>query len=227
MFRSCLHTQPLGIGRTTFYVGGKAASSRPAPYLVLATRMAEDLIRYDVLAQEALRGVVRRILIDAGKEGLPGEHHFFIAFDTRHPGVRISDRLREKHPEEMTIVLQHQFWDLNVTETTFEVGLSFGNVPERLLVPFEALKGFFDPSVQFGLQFEVQGAEKVELKAVDTDAESGEAANVSALPALSQPRALTTAEPAEDTAAEGDEGSDGEEAGSAEVVSLDAFRKKN
>ncbi len=189
--------------------------------------MAEDLIRYDVLAQEALRGVVRRILIDAGKDGLPGEHHFFIAFDTRHPGVRISDRLREKHPEEMTIVLQHQFWDLNVTETTFEVGLSFGNVPERLLVPFEALKGFFDPSVQFGLQFEVQGAEKVELKAVETDAEGGETANVSALPALSQPRALTSTQVPEDAATGGEEASEEDDAGSAEVVSLDAFRKKN
>lgn len=180
--------------------------------------MPEDLIRYDVLAQEALRGVVRRVLIDAGKDGLPGEHHFFIAFDTRHPGVRISDRLREKHPEEMTIVLQHQFWDLIVTDHTFEVGLSFGNVPERLLVPFEALKGFFDPSVQFGLQFELQEDED----GVETDGaeEIGEeSAPVASLP--------TPAPGADGSEAAGDEDGDDEDGDSAEVVSLDAFRKKS
>ncbi|MDQ4060169.1 MAG: ClpXP protease specificity-enhancing factor SspB, partial [Pseudomonadota bacterium] len=117
--------------------------------------MAQDLIRYDILAQEALRGVVRRVLTDVARDGLPGEHHFYIAFDTRAPGVRLSQRLREQYPEEMTVVLQHQFWDLAVTEHSFEVGLSFGGVPERLQIPFSAIKGFFDPSVQFGLQFEV------------------------------------------------------------------------
>ena len=114
-----------------------------------------DLIRYDLLAQDALRGVVRKVLTDVAREGLKGDHHFYVAFDTRAPGVRISDRLHGKYPEEMTIVLQHQFWDLTVTEQTFEVGVSFGGTPERLLVPFTAIKGFFDPSVQFGLQFEV------------------------------------------------------------------------
>ncbi len=117
--------------------------------------MPTDLIRYDLLAQDALRGVVRKVLSDVARDGLKGEHHFFVAFDTRAPGVRISDRLRQKYPEEMTIVLQHQFWDLRVSDASFEVGVSFGGVPERLLVPFTAVKGFFDPSVQFGLQFEV------------------------------------------------------------------------
>ena len=116
--------------------------------------MAVDHIRYDMLAQDALRGVVRQVLTDAAKKGLPGEHHFFITFDTQAPGVRLSARMREQYPEEMTIVLQHQFWDLKVTEDHFEVGLSFGGVPESLLVPFEAIKSFFDPSIQFGLQFE-------------------------------------------------------------------------
>ena len=88
---------------------------------------------------------------------MPGEHHFYISFNTEFPGVRISPRLREKYPEEMTIVLQHQFWDLAVTEHGFEVGLSFSNVPEKLYVPFEAVTGFFDPSVKFGLQ--VRGSE--------------------------------------------------------------------
>jgi hypothetical protein len=116
--------------------------------------MAVDHIRYDLLAQEALRGVVRTVLRDAAKRGLPGEHHFFITFDTCASGVRLSSRMLAQYPQEMTIVLQHQFWDLAVTDDTFEVGLAFGGIPERLVVPFAAVKGFFDPSVQFGLKFE-------------------------------------------------------------------------
>lgn len=116
--------------------------------------MAEDLIRYDVLLQDALRGVVHRVLSEVQKTGLPGEHHFFIQFNTTAPGVRISSRLKEQYPEEMTIVIQHQYWELQVFETYFEVGLSFGSVPEKLVVPFTAMRGFFDPSVQFGLQID-------------------------------------------------------------------------
>jgi hypothetical protein len=116
--------------------------------------MAVDHIRYDILTQEALRGVVRRVLEDAARNGLPGEHHFFIAVDTRHEDVKLSARMRSQYPTEITIVLQHQFWDLVVTADRFEVGLSFGGIAERLVVPFAAIKGFFDPSVQFGLQFE-------------------------------------------------------------------------
>src|SRR5581483_658391 len=116
--------------------------------------MATDHIRYDVLAQDALRGVVRTVLGDAAAKGLPGDHHFYISFDPRAEGVKISERLRTQYPEEMTIILQHQFWDLVVTDDHFEVGLSFGGIPERLSIPFDAIKGFFDPSVQFGLQFE-------------------------------------------------------------------------
>src|SRR5918993_5018404 len=101
--------------------------------------MAEDLIRYDVLAQDALRGLVRRVLAEVARTGLPGEHHFFITFDTRHPGVRISPRLREQYPDEMTIVLQHQFWDLVVTEAHFEVALSFNGISEKLHVPLDAI----------------------------------------------------------------------------------------
>jgi hypothetical protein len=123
--------------------------------------MSTDHIRYDLLVQDALRSVVRNVLSDAGKNGLPGDHHFYVSFKTGAPGVRISNRLREQYPDEMTIVLQHQFWDLGITDHTFEVGLSFGGVPERLLVPFDAIVGFFDPSVQFGLKFEVQQPETV------------------------------------------------------------------
>ena len=117
--------------------------------------MPVDHIRYDILVQEALRGMVRDVLAEAAKnKGMPGDHHFFITFDTTAEGVRLSDRLREQYPEEMTIVLQHQFWDLKVTDEEFEVGLSFGGVAERLVVPFDAIKIFADPSVQFTLQFE-------------------------------------------------------------------------
>lgn len=113
-----------------------------------------DQIRYDLLTQQALRGVVRNVLTDAAKKGLPGDHHFFIEFDTHADGVRMSDRLRAQHPDKMTIILQHQFWNLTVNDTGFEVGLSFGGITEKLGIPFDAIKGFFDPSVQFGLQFE-------------------------------------------------------------------------
>jgi hypothetical protein len=113
-----------------------------------------DQIRYDLLTQQALRGVVRNVLTDAAKKGLPGDHHFFITFDTQADGVRMSDRLRGQYPEEMTVILQHQFWDLSVSEQAFDVGLSFGGITERLSIPFDSIKAFVDPSVQFGLQFE-------------------------------------------------------------------------
>ena len=116
--------------------------------------MPVDHIRYDILVQEALRGMVRNVLADAAKNGLMGDHHFFVTFDTTADGVQLSDRLREQYPEEMRIVLQHQFWGMKVTDEQFEVGLSFGGVAEKLVIPFTAIKIFDDPSVQFKLQFE-------------------------------------------------------------------------
>jgi hypothetical protein len=118
----------------------------------------ESTIDYEGLAQEAMRGVVRKVLARTAKNGLAGDHHFYISFDTEAPGVTLSKRLKEKYPREMTIVLQHRFWDLIVTEERFEVKLTFDGIPERLVVPFAALKVFFDPSVRFGLQFEDPGA---------------------------------------------------------------------
>jgi hypothetical protein len=115
-------------------------------------------MRYDMLAQDALRGVVRRALKIARDQGLPGEHHFYISFRSNAPGVEISEKLRKQYPEEMTIVLQHQFWNLEVNEERFSVELTFNKIPERLVIPFSAVLGFFDPTVQFGLQFQVQGA---------------------------------------------------------------------
>lgn len=183
--------------------------------------MPTDLIRYDLLAQEALRGVVRRVLVDAAREGLPGEHHFYITFDTRAPGVRLSSRMREKYPLEMTVVLQHQYRDLIVTDHAFEVGLSFGGIPERLLVPFEAVKGFFDPSVQFGLQFEVAGAdgEKGDVGVKEVGPQVGGEATPLLRPAAAR------GEETFDDAPEAAAGTPAPSTG-AEVVSLDKFRKK-
>ena len=173
--------------------------------------MATDHIRYDVLARDALRGVLRRVLVDAAEHGLPGEHHFFITFLSTADGVKLSPRLLAQYPEEMTVILQHQFWDLVVTEDRFEVGLSFGGIPERLVVPFNAIKSFFDPSVQFGLQFDPSDAMA--------------AAPAANLPAPAAPSALTVPSPSQPTAVaeKQDEVSRPE---GAEVVRLDRFRKK-
>lgn len=111
-------------------------------------------IDYEALAQEAMRGIIRAVLSQIAKSGLFGDHHFFIAFNTQAPGVALSKRLREKYPAEMTIVLQHRFWDLEVGDDRFEVKLTFDGIPERLSIPFKAVKVFYDPSVPYGLQFE-------------------------------------------------------------------------
>ena len=116
--------------------------------------MAETWLRYDRMVEDALRSVVRKALIEAAQRGLPGEHHFYITFHTERPGVGIADWLRQQYPQEMTIILQHQFWDLTVEEERFAVTLSFGGRHERLTVPLEAVTRFADPSVKFGLQFE-------------------------------------------------------------------------
>lgn len=116
--------------------------------------MAAEPIDYDTLTQDALRGVVRSVLVQAAKSGLPGDHHFYISFDTSASGVVLSKRLKDKYPAEMTIVLQHRYWDLSVEDDGFEVKLTFDGIPERLVVPFAAIRVFFDPSVRYGLQFE-------------------------------------------------------------------------
>ncbi len=120
--------------------------------------MAQDLMHYDKLIESALRGVVREALLRTARDGLRGGHHFYIGFATRAPGVSLPDPLLEQYPEEMTIVLQHQFWDLKVTDDAFSVTLSFQRRPERLVIPFAAIRSFADPSVEFVLQFEAAGA---------------------------------------------------------------------
>lgn len=195
----------------------------------------EDLIRYDILTQEAMRGVVKKIIGETAKAGLPGEHHFFISFLTGYPGVHLSNRMRERYPEEMTIVLQHQYWDLKANENSFEIGLSFDDIPENLLIPFAAIKGFFDPSVQFGLQFDleeepetqnnvtplVEPEKPVEPEPSKSDTTVG---SVPKIAKVSPP--AKSASIKKQTPAKKKNGTKARKKSSAEVVSLDAFRKK-
>lgn len=155
-------------------------------------------INYELLVETALRSVVRSALKIAEQSGLPGEAHFYITFSTEYPGVDIPQRLKESHPEKMTIILQHQYWDLDITDDQFSVSLSFGGQRETLVVPFMAVVDFNDPSVGFGLQFATDQLDE------DTIIDEGET-----LPEADQ-------EQQED---------DGAQA-SADVVSLDTFRKK-
>lgn len=172
------------------------------------TGMAKDYIRYDLLAQEALRGVVRQVLSTTAQQGLPGDHHFYISVDTTAPGVTISDRLQNDYPEEMTVILQHQFWDLEVDETGFSVTLSFGGTPERLVIPYTSIKGFFDPSVQFGLEF----VNEDEAEDADDEQDASDAQEPDSADGSGEIAAV--------------DGEDDAPADGATVVSLDAFRKK-
>jgi hypothetical protein len=216
--------------------------------------MPTDLIRYDLLVQDALRSVVRKVLADTARDGLLGDHHFYVTFRTGAPGVRLSARMRDKYPDEMTIILQHQFWDLEVTEQTFQVGLSFGGTAELLVIPFDSVTGFFDPSVQFGLKFEIQdvapeaGANDTAPIKVSTQkpmaklpGKAGEGARspvrgAGAEPTMvppkessarSTPSGKTVAAPKQaDKKPESPADAPATEAGETKVVSIDSFRKK-
>jgi hypothetical protein len=186
--------------------------------------MAEDHIRYDILAQEALRGVMRKVLQEVQRTGLPGNHHFFITFLTGAPGVRVSSRLKERYPEQMTIVLQYQYWDLKVTDTGFEVGLSFSDVPEKLEVPFAAVRGFYDPSVNFELEFDVRTDEPAAGEVTSLPKPETQKAQPAPRVAAQPKPVPKKPEPVAEKAA-ADKPADGDGKG-ADVVSLDAFRKK-
>ena len=162
--------------------------------------MPKDMIRYDVLAQEAFRGLVKKVLTEVAHAGLPGEHHFYLTFRTDHPGTSVPGHLKARYPQEITIVLQHQFEDLRVDRTAgrFEVTLFFGGVPSRLVVPFGALTMFHDPHVRFGLRFPATGMEAPDFE---------DAAEEPAPPAAEEPAPAAPQGPAQ-------------------VVSLDAFRRK-
>lgn len=163
------------------------------------TKDTTPLMNFPAMIDDAMRGVVRRAMRQIADEGLPGEHHFYISFLTTYPGVRLSPQLRERFPQEMTIIVQHQFWDLRVEEEQFSLMLSFNNVPEKLVIPYASLTAFADPSIKFGLQFHTR-------------------------------RSPATA-PVSETSFEAtplipDNCGDDEAEGTAQVISLDAFRKK-
>ncbi|WP_343560159.1 SspB family protein [Kiloniella sp. b19] len=165
-------------------------------------------MRYDHMVERALLGVVREALEYVNENGLPGEHHFYITFQTSHPGVEIPDHLRARYPGEMTIILQYQFWDLEIGDKEFSITLSFSDVAERLTVPYESIVAFADPSVRFGLQFDVSRMNEEEEEALESllDEEDRQANDGT-----------------EETAEAGEEE---EENNSAKVVTLDSFRKK-
>ena len=204
--------------------------------------MATDLIRYDLLVQSAFREIFRKVMIDAAQKGLPGEHHFLVTFRTTAPGVKISDRLRQAHPHDMTIVLQHQFWDLYVTDMGFTVGLSFKNLPEKLVVPFSAVSGFFDPSVNFGAEFTVDSASAgdeptlmptarpLALAPSKSKAPKGSGSEPVEMPLAKAPRReeVGSKAVADDALATSSATSSdsSDESDTPKVVSIDAFRKK-
>ena len=126
-------------------------------------------IDYGNLMHRAMRGLIQTVLRDVAKNGLPGAHHFFITFDTTHPGVAIADWLKSRYPTEMTVVLQHWFENLEVTDEGFSVTLNFGNQPEPLVIPFDAVRTFVDPSVEFGLRFETHSDDEDESSEEEED----------------------------------------------------------
>ncbi len=192
-------------------------------------------LSYERMVEDALRGVLRQALRITQAQGLPGQHHFYITFETTQPGVNIAASLKALHPNEMTIVLQHQFWDLQVFEDYFEITLSFSGVQQRLVVPFAAVTAFADPHAKFGLQFHVEFEEQSDAETdEDTDEDDAgdppannsvttggmpvDSAHVSKRLKTSRKTGLAVVKPP------GENG--GEDGGEGNVVTLDAFRKK-
>lgn len=172
-----------------------------------------EVLRYDLMLQRALRSVLREALTEVAERGLPGDHHLYITFRTSAPGVMLADSLRARFPDEMTIVLQHEFWGLDVMEDSFQVTLSFSNRHERLTVPFSAVIAFADPSVRFGLQLEPSAADKAQAEST---------------PAESEAKAPSSKGEAEGDRNDDDDdgGGGGDGRGGDKVVTLDRFRRK-
>jgi uncharacterized protein len=184
--------------------------------------MATDLIRYDLLVQDALRSVVRKVLADTARNGLVGDHHFNIAFKTQAPGVIAPPSVKQRFPDEMSIILQHEFWDLVVTQDAFEVSLNFSRKPERLTVPFDSITGFTDPSVPFGFKLEPRVTEPAG-RAPAPEAEK----RTTRSPAQTKPMPVKpSAQPASAPKSAQKAEEPTEAAGETKVVSIDAFRKK-
>lgn len=178
-----------------------------------------DRFHYDALVDDALRSVVRRVLTQVAEKGLPGSHHFYISFRSTDPGVELPDYLLAKYPEEMTIVLQHQYWDLVIGEESFEVTVSFNKLQEHIKVPFAALSAFVDPSVRFGLQFDRKD------KAPAEKPEGTTAVAPTPLPAPDKRPAQAGSAGDEDKPADAAAEAKPEDAAS-KIVKLDSFRKK-
>lgn len=192
----------------------------------ISNRPMNDRFHYDALVDDALRSVVRRVLTQVAEKGLPGSHHFYISFRSNDPGVSLPDYLRAKYPEEMTVVLQHQYWDLILGADFFEVTVSFNKQQERIRVPFAALSAFVDPSVRFGLQFD-----RKDKAAATADKPDKAATPTTSLPAPEKRPPL--AAPTTDEAAPAKEPTEGDkpdeakpEDAASKVVKLDSFRKK-
>jgi hypothetical protein len=187
--------------------------------------MAISMFSYEKMVEDALRGVLRQALVITAQQGLPGSHHFYITFDTTHPQVRIPEALRQLHPNEMTIVLQHQFWDLKVNDDGFEITLSFSGVSHRLKIPFAAVTAFADPHAKFGLQFHVEvveksGADEDREAAAREDAKAGTGGSAGA---SDKPAAAKSKDPARPAVVAA---SPANPEGDAKVITLDKFRKK-
>ena len=194
--------------------------------------MSQHELRYDRMVESALRDVVRQALALVAEHGLPGNHHFFITFRTDHPDVEMTATLVERYPKEMTIVLQHQFWALRVAEELFEVTLSFNDKPERLIVPYAAISSFADPSVRFGLQFDVADGDAEDddsqgdlVSAIDASNNGLPAAAPTGSKDLAARRDSPEAQRHGEDAASGDGEADAG-SGDEKVVTLDTFRKK-
>jgi len=195
--------------------------------------MSQDLMNYEQMRSLALRGVVRDAIRRVIREdGLPGAHHFYITFLTRYPGAEIDDSLAEKYPEEITIVLEHQYWDLAANADDFEVTLKFGGIPKYLRVPYHAITRFHDPSVGFSLAFEppseVDSGPTLDIAPVTTlGAPTAKDVSTASKPAKAAPKfGKKTGDKAEADATDGDDKDDAADSDTPKVVSLDSFRKK-
>jgi uncharacterized protein len=187
--------------------------------------MATDLIRYDLLVQDALRSVVRKVLADTARNGLIGDHHFNIAFKTQALGVVAPAAVKQRFPDEMSIILQHEFWDLVVTQDAFEVSLNFSRKPERLTVPFDSITGFTDPSVPFGFKLEPRVPEPSASRAPAVAEQKESTPAPTRAPAEPAP-VKSPAQPAPVAKSVENAEKPAEPGGEAKVVSIDAFRKK-
>ena len=183
--------------------------------------MSADLIRYDLLVQDALRSVVKKVLGETARDGLRGEHHFNISFKTNAPGVGLPASIKLRYPDEMAIILQHEFWDLAVVGETFEVSLNFSRRPERLTIPFDAITGFSDPSVPFGFKLEPRLTEAAPAAVAEPEPEAKPEPKAKPKTGFPAVPARKTEAPAlvkaPEKVGEGD---------AAKVVSIDSFRKK-